>query len=67
MGYHHDAKIIRPSYGEEVWVQALSSGAYEVGVRLNRNQYTYVELSRAQLEQYRDNIVQAMVEVDAAL
>ena len=54
--------IIHPNPGEEVWVQSLQTGNYEVGVQLNQDQYTFLELSRAQLMQFRANIDTALTE-----
>lgn len=54
--------VIRPEPGEEIWVQTLSSGVWVVGVQLNEDQYTWLELTREQLEQLSTNILSALLE-----
>ena len=53
--------IIHPNPGEEVWVQAVKGG-YELGVQLNSEQYTYLELTRDELTQVRNNIDAVLLE-----
>lgn len=60
----YEPHIIRPERDEEVWVQAKSNGVFEVGVQLHKTQFTYVELDRRQIEQFRDNVIAAILEHD---
>jgi hypothetical protein len=69
MGIEFDPRVIHPNgarrfrgHDEEVWVQTLASGGFEVGVQLNKDQYTYLELTREQLEAYRTNIDACLLE-----
>lgn len=52
----YEPRIIHPNPGEEVWVQSMADGTFQVGVQLNDEQFTWLELNRYQLEQYRNNI-----------
>lgn len=56
--------VLRPERGEEIWVKSLSSNEFEVGVQLDKEQYTYLTITRAQLEQMNTNIHAALLESD---
>jgi hypothetical protein len=49
---------------EEIWVQSHTANKFEVGVQLNKDQYTYLELDRDQLQQLSTNIHQALLETE---
>lgn len=52
-----------PGRGEEIWVKLLDGlEEYELGIQLNKNQYTYLTLTRAQLEQVSNHIHAALLE-----
>lgn len=58
-----EPRVLRTEYpAEEVWVQSMSDGRFELGVQLNKSQYSYLSLSREQLEQVRVNIDAALLE-----
>lgn len=62
MALDFEPRIVHPNPGEEIWVQSRSTGGYELGVQLNKEQFTYLELSREQLEQVYNNIEACLLE-----
>lgn len=63
----YDPYVMKLEPGEEIWVRTdqLDHGyEYEVGVQLNKSQFTYLTLNRAQLEQLSTNIHAALLESD---
>ncbi|QNL30818.1 hypothetical protein SEA_ESTES_130 [Mycobacterium phage Estes] len=56
------ALVVKPYPGQEMWVQALADGDYEVGVQFNKNQYTMIEVNRAALEQLSTNIIAVLLD-----
>lgn len=58
----YEPRIIHPAPGEEVWVQSKEGNIYELGVQLDSEQYTWLDLERWQLELVRDNINAALAE-----
>ena len=61
---YHDFEplVIHPNPGEEVWVQSRETGEIQLGVQLNEDQYTFLDLTRDQILQVRANIDTALSE-----
>lgn len=55
-------KVLTQFRGEEISVQSLSNGQFELCVTLNKEQYTYLEITRDQLEQVRVMLDAALLE-----
>lgn len=53
-----------PGRGEEIWVKLLDGQPeeYEIGVQLNKKQYSYLTVTREQLEQVSNHIHAALLE-----
>ena len=63
----YDPYVMKLEPGEEIWVRTdqLDHGyEFEVGVQLNKEQFTYLTLSRDQLEQLSSNVLAALLESD---
>lgn len=58
----YDPYVIKLEPGEEIWVQTNDADEFEVGIQLNKEQFTYLTLSRAQLEQLSTNVHAALLE-----
>ncbi|APQ42212.1 hypothetical protein PBI_MRMAGOO_130 [Mycobacterium phage MrMagoo] len=56
------ALTVKPYPGQEMWVQALADGDYEIGVQFNRDQYTMIEVNREALEQLSTNIIAVLLD-----
>lgn len=57
-----ESRVLKPGRNEEVWVKSCGKDEFELGVQYTPDQYTYLTVTRAQLEEHVTNIHAALLE-----